>query len=91
MNNELPQFKVTLGIMPNYADTKDGMLIDGVSENRPAAMAGIEAGDILKQIGSCEVKEIYSYMDCLSRVNEGENLPVTVLRDGKELTVNVQF
>ncbi|MBD8018155.1 PDZ domain-containing protein [Kaistella pullorum] len=91
MNNELPQFKVTLGIMPNYADTKDGMLIDGVSENRPAALAGIKAGDVLKRIGTCEVSEIYSYMDCLSRVNPGDQLPVTVARDGEEITLNVQF
>lgn len=91
MNNELPQFKVTLGIMPNYADTKDGMLIDGVSENRPAALAGSKPGDILKRIGNCEVSEIYSYMDCLSKVNPGDELPVTVARNGEELTVNVQF
>lgn len=91
MNNELPQFKVTLGIMPNYADTKDGMLIDGVSENRPAALAGIRAGDVLTRIGSCEVTEIYSYMNCLSKVDPGDELPITVLRDGEELTVNVKF
>ena len=91
MNNELTQFKVTLGIMPNYADTKDGMLIDGVSENRPAALAGIKPGDILKRIGNCEVSEIYSYMDCLSKMNPGDELPVTVARNGEELTVNVQF
>ena len=91
MSDEMPQFKVTLGIMPNYAETTDGMLIDGVSEDRPAALAGIKAGDILKKIGSCEVKEIYSYMECLANVNPGENLPVTVLRDGEQLTVNVQF
>ena len=91
MNNELPQFKVTLGIMPNYADTKDGMLIDGVSEDRPAALAGIKAGDFLKRIGNCEVREIYSYMECLSRVHPGELLPVTVARNGEELTLNVQF
>lgn len=91
MNNQMPQFKVTLGIMPNYAETTDGMLIDGVSENRPAALAGIKAGDILKKIGSCEVKEIYSYMECLSKVNPGEELPLTVLRGSEELTMNVQF
>ncbi len=89
--NELPQFKVTLGIMPNYADTTDGMLIDGVSEDRPAAIAGIKAGDILTRIGDCEVKEIYSYMNCLAKVNPGDELPLTVIRNGEELTMNVKF
>ena len=87
----VPKYKVTLGIMPNYADTKDGLHIDGVSENRPAALAGIREGDILTQIGKCEVKEVYSYMDCLSKVNSGEEHPVTVLRNGKEMTFTVKF
>ncbi|MGZ5209724.1 MAG: M20/M25/M40 family metallo-hydrolase, partial [Kaistella sp.] len=87
----VPKYKVTLGIMPSYADSKDGLQIDGVTEKRPADLAGIKAGDILIRIGKCGVKEVYSYMDCLSKVNSGDELPVTVLRDGKEMTVNVKF
>ena len=91
MSKEVPQYKVTLGIMPSYADTTDGLHIDGVSENRPAANAGILAGDILTRIGTCEVKEVYSYMDCLSKVNSGDEMPVTVIRDGRPLTLTVKF
>lgn len=87
----IPKYKVTLGIMPSYADTKDGLHIDGVTEKRPADLAGIKSGDILIRIGKCEVKEVYSYMDCLAKVNSGDELPVTVSRDGKEMTVNVKF
>lgn len=87
----IPKYKVTLGIMPSYADSKDGLQIDGVTEKRPADLAGIRAGDVLIRIGKCEVKEVYSYMDCLSKINSGDELPVTVLRDGKEITVNVKF
>ncbi|WP_333853657.1 M20/M25/M40 family metallo-hydrolase [Epilithonimonas sp.] len=87
----VPKYKVSLGIMPNYADTKDGMAIDGVIDNRPAANAGILQGDILTKIGKCEVKEVYSYMDCLSKVNSGEEHPVTVKRNGEEKIFNVKF
>ncbi|MDR2205356.1 MAG: M20/M25/M40 family metallo-hydrolase [Flavobacteriaceae bacterium] len=87
----VPKYKVTLGIMPSYADSGDGMIIDGVQENRPAGKAGIQAGDKLIKIGKCEVKEVYTYMDCLSKVNSGETHPVTIVRDGKELTVDVEF
>lgn len=87
----IPKYKVTLGIMPSYADSKDGLQIDGVTEKRPADLAGIRAGDVLIRIGKCEVKEVYSYMDCLSKVNSGDELPVTVVRNGKEMTVNVKF
>lgn len=87
----VPKYKVTLGIMPSYADSKDGMVIDGVMDNRPAAVAGIESGDVLTKIGKCEVKEVYSYMDCLSKVNLGEEHPVTVKRNGVEKTFTVKF
>lgn len=87
----IPKYKVTLGIMPSYADTKDGLHIDGVTEKRPAAEAGIQSGDILLKIGKCEVKEVYSYMDCLAKINSGEELPVTISREGKEMTMQVKF
>ena len=87
----IPKYKVTLGIMPSYSDTKDGLHIDGVTENRPGAQAGIEAGDILLKIGKCEVKEVYSYMDCLAKINSGDELPVTVLRNGQEMVMKVKF
>ena len=87
----VPKYKVSLGVMPSYADTKDGLHIDGVTENRPAAVAGIMQGDILTKIGKCEVKEVYSYMECLSKLNAGDEVPVTVKRNGVEKTFNVKF
>jgi len=90
-SKSVPKYKVTLGIMPSYADTKDGMVIDGVQEGRPAGKAGIQSGDVLTKIGKCEVKEVYTYMECLSKVNAGETHPVTVKRDGKEITLDVTF
>lgn len=87
----VPKYKVSLGIMPNYADSKDGMGIDGVIDNRPAANAGILQGDVLTKIGTCEVKEVYSYMDCLSKIKAGEEHPVTVKRNGEEKVFQVKF
>ncbi len=87
----IPKYKITLGIMPSYADTKDGLHIDGVSENRPAALAGIMAGDILTQIGDCKITEVYSYMECLSKVNSGDEKELTVMRNGEKKVVRVKF
>ena len=90
-SKSVPKYKVTLGIMPSYADTKDGLHIDGVTDNRPGSAAGMVAGDVLTKIGKCEIKEVYSYMDCLSKINSGDELPVTVLRNGKEVILKVKF
>ncbi|TXH21810.1 MAG: M20/M25/M40 family metallo-hydrolase [Chitinophagaceae bacterium] len=86
-----PKYKVTLGIMPSYAESKDGLVIDGVLDNRPAAIAGILQGDVLIKIGNMPVKDVYSYMECLSKINAGDTLPVIIIREGKEKTVQVKF
>uniref|UniRef100_UPI0040475000 M20/M25/M40 family metallo-hydrolase n=1 Tax=Flavobacterium sp. TaxID=239 RepID=UPI0040475000 len=87
----VPKYKVTLGIMPDYTDHGDGLHIDGVTENRPAHAAGIVEGDILVKIGDCEIKEVYGYMDCLSKLSVGDEKEVTVMRDGKPLNMKVKF
>ena len=86
-----PKYKVTLGIMPDYTDHGDGLHIDGVTENRPAHAAGILEGDILIKIGDCEIKEAYGYMDCLAKPTAGDEKDVTILRNGKPITVKVKF
>jgi hypothetical protein len=43
----VPSFTVTLGVMPDYIYGGPGVKLDGVTEDRPAAKAGIKAGDIV--------------------------------------------
>jgi S1-C subfamily serine protease len=86
-----PKYKVTMGIMPDYSEHADGLHIDGVTENRPAQVAGIKEGDVLTKIGTFEVKDVYTYMDALAKINAGDILDVTILRDGETKVVKVKF
>jgi len=45
----------------------------------------------LVKIGDCEIKEVYGYMDCLAKLNVGDEKEVTVVRDGKQITMKVKF
>jgi len=86
-----PKYKVTLGIMPDYSEHGDGLHVDGITEGRPADLAGIKEGDIITKIGTCEIKEIYSYMECLSKINSGDELSLTYIRNGETKMVTVKF
>lgn len=85
------RFKVTLGIMPDYSFTEGGVRVDGVTDDRPAQKAGIKAGDIITKIGKHDIRGIQTYMEALAAFEEGEKTEVTVKRDGKEMTMPLQF
>jgi len=84
-------FKVTLGVMPSYTSDAAGLLVDGVTEGRPAQKAGIETGDIIIQIGEYPIKDIQNYMDALGKFEKGQTTSVKVKRKNEVLTLNVTF
>ncbi len=84
-------FKVTLGVMPDYTYNGKGMRIDGILDGRPAAKAGLKAGDIVVKIGDVKVDDIYGYMEGLSKFNKGEKASVVVKRGEKLVTEKVTF
>ena len=77
-------FKVTLGVMPDYSFSGKGLRLDGVTDGKPAANAGLKAGDIVIKIGEYEIGDIQQYMKALGKFNKGESTDVEVLR-GKEV------
>jgi Zn-dependent M28 family amino/carboxypeptidase len=84
-------FKVTLGVMPDYSYTGKGLKIDGVSKARPAEKAGILAGDVVIKLGGKEIGTIYDYMDILSKHEKGQEVEAVLLRDKETKTVKVTF
>ncbi|RMF31990.1 MAG: M28 family peptidase, partial [Bacteroidetes bacterium] len=84
-------FKVTLGVMPDYVYDGEGMRIDGVIEGRPADKAGIQRGDVILQMGEVEVKDIYDYMEGLSKFSKGQKARVKVKRGEEVLELEVVF
>lgn len=84
-------FKVTLGIMPDYMHEGKGVKIDGVTDGRPAANAGLKRGDLIIKLGNDELADMQAYMKCLEKYNKGEKTKVMIIRDGKELEFNVTF
>lgn len=84
-------FKVTLGIMPDYLHEGKGVKIDGVTEGKPAALAGLKRGDLLVKLGADEVADMQAYMKCLGKYNKGDKVKGKVVRNGAEIEVDITF
>ncbi len=90
-SEDVPRFKVALGVMPDYLFDGKGMRIDGVTEDRPAAVAGLQKGDIVIQLGDSVVVDMMSYMRALSIFEEGNSTKVVVDRNGEKVAVEITF
>ncbi len=88
---DAPKFTVTLGVMPSYMFEGSGMKIDGVTEGKPASVAGLLAGDVVIQMGEVKVVDMMSYMKALSRYKKGDKVSLSYMRNGEKGTTEVQF
>jgi hypothetical protein len=84
-------FKVTLGIMPDYTFETGGVRVDGVSDNRPAMKAGVKAGDIIIKLGDVKINGMQTYMEALGKFAPGDRTHVTLIRDGKEIMLPIEL
>lgn len=85
------EYKVTLGVMPDYVFQGTGMRIDGVMQGRTADNAGLKKGDVILKLGDTDVKDIYGYMDGLAQFEKGDKATVVVKRGGETLEIEVEF
>ena len=85
------KFSVSMGIMPDYTFSGNGVRVDGVSDNRPAKKAGILAGDVVKQLGEYQTSSVESYMQALSKFKKGDVTKVLIIRGTKEFEFQVIF
>ena len=79
------------GSIPDFGQTEDGVKFSDVKPGSPAAKAGLKAGDVLVQFGDKPIKNLYDFTDALRRSKVGDVVQVTVLRNGKELKVEVKL
>jgi S1-C subfamily serine protease len=71
------------GLLPNYADAGEGVLLDGVVNNTAAARAGLKKGDRLMALKGQPVKNPAALLELARRLKPGEKVAVTVERDGQ--------
>ncbi len=78
-------FRVYLGTIPNYADSSDGLLLDGVRDDSPAAKAGLKAGDKVVKLAGRDVRNVQDYTFALGEMKAGQEYEVEVMRGGERI------
>lgn len=81
----------TLGVLPDYGYDGKGMKITGTNPGQPGANAGLISGDVIIGIGEVMFEDIYGYMGALNEHEKGQLTTITILRDGEEMTLELQF
>ncbi len=86
-----PRFKVSMGIMPDYTFEGEGVMIDGVTQGKPASKAGVQKGDMIVELGTFETKSVMQYMEVLSKFRKGDQATLKVKRNNQIINLNVEF
>ena len=75
----------SLGTIPDMSGSPGGVRLNGVRSGSPADEAGLQAGDILVQIGEHEFTDLYGMTDALRSHKPGDTVKLVVMRDGERL------
>jgi C-terminal processing protease CtpA/Prc len=82
-------FTVSLGTVPSYSESTDGMTLDGVRDNSPAAKAGLKPGDKIVKLAGKEVRNVMDYTYILGTMKAGEEYEVEIMRGTERLTLKI--
>ena len=85
------RFKVTLGIMPDYTFSGNGVRVDGIVDGKTAQKVGIKAGDVLVQLGDHKFSDLQTYMEALGKFNKGDATKVKLKRGNEEMSFDIVF
>jgi hypothetical protein len=82
-------FRVYLGTIPNYAEGGDGLKLDAVRADSPAAKAGLKAGDVIVKLAGRGVRNVHDYTYALGEMRAGVEYDVEVMRGGERLKLKL--
>ncbi|MCH8825073.1 MAG: M28 family peptidase [Planctomycetes bacterium] len=83
---------VRLGVIPKYSSQRDtGVYVDGITEGLPAAIAGVQAGDVMLEWNGEELTGLNRMMQLLRASEAGEVVKLTIDREGSVMWFEVEL
>ncbi len=79
--------RASLGVIPDYGTdiSTGGVRITGTMPKSPAALAGLQNGDVIVQFGDRKIDNLYDLSAALAAAKPGDRVHLAVMRDGKRI------
>lgn len=68
---------------------QEGVYVVGVQEFSPAEKAGLKNGDLIVEFGGKNIKTVEELNETKAKYNDGDSVPLEVIRDGKKIKLNI--
>ncbi|MCA1623658.1 MAG: M20/M25/M40 family metallo-hydrolase [Acidobacteria bacterium] len=82
-------FNVSLGTIPSYSESNNGLILDGVRENSPAAKVGLKAGDKITKLAGKEIRNVSDYTFVLGEMKADVEYGIEILRGAEKLMLKI--
>lgn len=83
-------FRIFLGTIPDYVqEGVKGVKISGTQKGSPAEKAGLQAGDIITELASKRLENIYDYVYMLQALKPNQEVVMKYSRRGQEQTTKI--
>jgi serine protease Do len=83
--------KPKLGISVEDIEENEGVKISSVSENSPAAKAGLKEDDIITEVNDKKVKDVDGIKPIIKAATEGTIFKFNITRNGKKTVIEVKI
>ncbi len=78
--------RVSLGTIPDFTYQETGVRITGNAPDSPAEKAGLQAEDVIIQLGETVIDDLRSFSRALAALQPGETISIAFTRNGRPHT-----
>lgn len=80
---------IGMGFVPTDDESNPGLRITGCTSNQPAARAGLQQEDVIKQVNGQDTHNQSQFFAAIRGVCAGDEMPVEVERDGERKNMTI--
>ena len=83
--------QITAYMGVSLVNRENSVVISGLVQGAPAERAGLKTGDSLEKLGDKSVKSSQQVLEFMRSRSPGQQMPVTVRRDGESISVTIEL